>query len=837
MPRAHSVSVVGYDGRTTRSWLISSTVAALLPLLALYAPHRAMAAAVEGSDNELQEVVVSAEKRSETVQEAPLSITAISGLDLEAKSLNTVEDLVQQVPGVAIRTAGPGQTEYEIRGLSSSGGAVATVGFYLDETPLSASAVALNGRTVIDPDLFDLNHVEVLRGPQGTLYGAGSMGGTIKLVTNQPNPDKFEAAVSADASQTQGAQTPNGAVDGMINIPLTDKAAIRFVATEKYIAGWIDRIVAQPGTFPFPSNIYPAQTQFGPCYFYFCSRGDVQDAPVEKVVHDSNTERFTSARTNLLVKPTDAWSITASFFYQRIDADGYNNYQAGPGTLDGGGPLAIYQPYDVAEPYYDTFKLGNLTMTYDFGDFAQLTSATAYWKRFVFQSTDSTEALENIFNTTTFIKNLYVETDPTAQLSQEIRLTSKGSGPFQWIAGAYTVNLHSGYQTYNQEPGFATAVSCPLPTAPSTLTAGQCAAGAQFNPNNGGQVANPTGIVFNDNNPNILKQNALFGEASYKFTDALKLTVGMRYFRFQVSNTADQKGLGTGTGNASAQTGIAAGNGSAILPKINLAYEPTPDLNIYGTVSKGARPGGVNLPIPLTPGLIYYCGPGSGPSFVTTQPSYYRGDSVTSFEVGEKARLADQRLTINADVYYIKWTDIQQYITLSCGYPYNTNAGQARSYGPELETSFRLTDQLTLGASGTWTRAYISAPNAVALSAGITSGTNILTVPKYTGQFNIDFVQPFANGMKGVASLSDSLIGPEDDQAYFRETLPAHNVLNARVGMRKDNFGAYLVGTNVTNNHAALTINNTTFAWQQPTITRVSTNQPFTIGVHMLYSF
>jgi iron complex outermembrane receptor protein len=814
-------------------------IAVLLPLAALGVPRPALAATAseEAGSEELQEIVVSAEKRNETVQEAPLSITAISGADLESKSINTVEDLVQQVPGVAIRTAGPGQTEYEIRGLSSSGGAVATVGFYLDETPLSASAVALNGRTVIDPDLFDLNHVEVLRGPQGTLYGAGSMGGTIKLVTNQPDPSGFASAVAADASQTSGAYAPNGAVDGMINIPLTDKAAIRIVATEKYIAGWIDRIVGEPGEFPYPTNIYPQQTPYGGCFYYFCTRGNVEGMPVSQVIHDSNNERFTSARASLLVKPIDAWSITANFFYQRIDADGYNNFQSPPGQLDGSGPLAIYQPYNLAEPYYDTFKLGNLTMTYDFGDFAQLTSATAYWKRFVFQSTDSTEALENIFNTTTFIKNLYVEEDPTTQLSQELRLTSKGTGPFQWIVGGYTANLHSGYITYNQEPGFATAVSCPLPTAPSNLTAGQCAPALQYNPNNGGEAANPTGIVFNDNNPNVLKQHAAFGEASYKFTPSLKLTVGMRYFHFQVANTADQKGLGTGTGNASAQLGSASGNGGAVLPKINLAYEPTPDLNIYGTLSKGARPGGVNLPIPLTPGLIYYCGPGSGPSFVTQQPSYYRADSVTSLELGEKARMADQRITINADVYYIKWTDIQQYITLSCGYPYNTNAGQARAYGPELETSLRVTDQLTFGASGTWTRAYINDPNAVALSAGITEGTNILTVPKYTAQFDLDFVQPFANGTKGVASLSDSWVGPEDDEAYYRETLPAHNILNARVGLRKDNWAAYLVGTNLTNEHASLTINNTTFAWQQPTITRVSTNQPATVGVRLLYNF
>src|SRR5450432_3743197 len=134
----------------------------------------------------LEEIVVTAEKRESTVQATPISITALSAADLAQENIENIEDLVGKVPGISLRTAGPGQTEYEMRGLSSGGGTAATVGFYIDETPLSASAVALNGRTVIDPDLFDLNHVETLRGPQGTLYGSGSMGGTIRLSTNQP---------------------------------------------------------------------------------------------------------------------------------------------------------------------------------------------------------------------------------------------------------------------------------------------------------------------------------------------------------------------------------------------------------------------------------------------------------------------------------------------------------------------------------------------------------------------------------------------------------------------------------------------------------------------------
>ncbi|MDB6082891.1 MAG: TonB-dependent receptor, partial [Gammaproteobacteria bacterium] len=192
--------------RIAASSLTAVFCSALLAHSAIAAPPPAGAPDNTGLD----EIVVTAEKRDSTVQATPISITALSGADLAQENITSVQDLVGTVPGLSARTAGPGQTEYEMRGLGSSGGSTATVGFYLDETPLAASAVALNGRTVIDADLFDLSHTEVLRGPQGTLYGGGSMGGTIKLVTNPPKLGTFEGAVAADASQTTGGSTNGG---------------------------------------------------------------------------------------------------------------------------------------------------------------------------------------------------------------------------------------------------------------------------------------------------------------------------------------------------------------------------------------------------------------------------------------------------------------------------------------------------------------------------------------------------------------------------------------------------------------------------------------------------
>ena len=827
-----------------------------VPLGTLFAStaSAATAAAPGGEGSGLEEIVVTAEKRNSTVQDTAISMTALAGDQLLSQGITSVEDIAAKVPGISIRTAGPGQTEYEMRGLSAGGGTAATVGFYLDETPLSANAVALNGRTVIDPDLFDLNHVEVLRGPQGTLYGSGSMGGTIRLATNQPKLGTLEAASDLNTSWTSHG-SENGGASLMLNVPIGESAALRVVTTGKYVSGWIDRIVAQPGTFPAPTE--PSYTASAPanCGAYYCQRGDVAAAPVEKDIKGSNLERFASARATLLVKPSDELSITGFLMYQDIRADGYNNFQEQPGGL------AIYQPYDQQEPYHDYFRLSSLKVEYNLG-FASLTSATSFWDREVLQSTDSTEALQNINNLTqtvngvnvpNFIQNLYVEVDPTRQFSEELRLTSTSTGPLEWVGGLYFADLHSGYITYNQAPGFATAQTCGLPSAANPV-AGYCPAGTQVPVNStlrypdptlpqypSAQAANPNGVVFNDNNPNVLKQDAIFGEGTYKIEDNLKLTAGIRFYHFSIDNLANQAGLGTAAVNQDHTILAQSATGNAVLPKLNLAYEPTADLTVYGTIAKGSRPGGFNLPIPLpTPAVLavnpfaYNCGVGA--VNVSSQPSY-TPDSVWSAEIGEKARFADRRITVNADLYYIKWDKIQQVLSLTCGYPYNTNAGNAKSYGPEIEVSTLLTTGLTFDVSGTYTQAYISDPNAAALASGITPGTRVLNVPKYTAVAGLNYAAPINDHLNAMGHLASSLVGPNQDQAAVRQTLPSYNLVDARVGVASGPWSAAFFGTNLTNKVALQTINNTVFAWQTYAITRVSTNQPRTMGVDFQYKF
>ena len=780
----------------------------------------AQEATTPDSSTALAEVVVTAEKRESTVQQTPISMTALSGDQLQRQGTQSVEQLVGNVPGISMRTAGPGQSEYEMRGLGANGGSQATVGFYLDDILIESSAASQSGRTVIDPDLFDLNHVEVLRGPQGTLYGAGSMGGTVKLVTNQPKLGSFEGAADVSASQTSSGGSTNGGGNLMLNIPIGEIAALRIVLTDKYISGWIDRKVVDD--FPFP-------TGFGTCNsaFYHCTRGDLVDAAVDKTIHGSNLERFAGGRASLLVAPTDELKITTSLMYQRIDADGYNAFQYPPGAAGG---YSIYQPFDIQEPYYDQFKLASVTVKYNPGP-VEITSATSYWQRESVQSQDTSEGVQNVFNLTQFIPNIFYEYDPSSQFAEEFRLASTESGPLQWVAGLFFTDLHSGYRTVNQNPAFANALACVTP-----FTGNNCPPGDTYSPTNGGPSANPNGILYNVNNPNTLKQEAVFGQATYKLATDLALTGGLRFYRFDIDGTSSAIGAGTATGNGTATLGSESGSGSGILPKVDLSYTPTSDLTVYGTVAKGARPGGVNDPIPLSTASYYYCGPGSGPKYLTSQQSYYGPDGIWSYEIGEKARFADRRVTLNADVYYVQWNNIQELFNLTCGYNFSANAGKAKSYGPEVEFSTKVTEGLTFNASGAYTQAFISDPSA---SAGLSlyPGTRINSVPRYTGSMSLEYTTEIGNGYLGSARINEAYVGPSHDVAYYAQDLAGYGLLDGRVGVSKNAWTLALFGTNLANKRAILTIDNTIFGWQQPDLTRATTNQPRTVGLEYQVKF
>ena len=580
-------------------------------------PNRACAVAASDAASEpaqLEEVVVTAEKRTSTVQATPFSVTALTGAQLAFEGVTGLASLAGDTPGISVRSSGPGQTELEMRGLSSSGGSAPTVGFYIDDVPLTPPAASLNGKVVVDPDLFDLNRVEVLRGPQGTLYGSGSMGGTIKLVTNQPELHTFSGQVHGILSSTyQGGLNPGG--DVVLNMPLIDdKLAIRLVATEKYTSGWIDRAVVSP--FPQPIDPGPACAGWNGCV-----RGNVTGTPPVKVIGNSNWERLEGGRASLLYKPTGNLSISLLAMAQSIKMGGYSEYD----EPYSGGQEYHYQPANMAEPFHDNFQLYNATIEYSFTNM-KATSVTSYWTREESQTQDSTEEVFSLLNyyygqgaLTDFVPISFTEKDTSRQFSEEIRLTTTGDAPLQWIAGAFYASLHSAFIDTNE-----------------AIALGSLPAFAANSPN---------GIVYDANNPYKIDQFAIFGEGSYAFANHIKVTAGARYFGYKSQVNERQNGLAANTGTEVPVTPSFSASANGVSPKINVAWEPTGDYTMYAQIAKGFRPGGFNLPLP---------------SSCAVSQETYDSDTSWDYELGEKARLAGGRLTINADYYYIKWRNVQQ---------------------------------------------------------------------------------------------------------------------------------------------------------------------------------
>jgi outer membrane receptor protein involved in Fe transport len=733
------------------------------------------AAPAASAADDVMTVVITAEKRPSTVQKTPVSITVLTGEELQARGITDFLTAAQQTPGLSFKTSGPGQTEYEMRGLTSTGGESPTVGFYLDDIALTPPAMSQNGKVVIDPTLYDLQRVEVLRGPQGTLYGAGSMGGTIKLVTNQPNLSKLSGSVEGIASGTQGGgfgHTENA----MLNVPIVKEvAALRLVLTDKTVAGWIDRDVVSP--FPLETN-------------NSTTRGDVAAAPVTRKYTDSNWERLRGARAALLVEPTDRLSITGSALYQRIT-------QGAPNTIDEPpGNEVHYQPFDVAEPFADRYALGGLNVKYDFDKF-ELVSTTAHWQRKQGQTQDISEAMQDYiggffgpaadfpFSTTAggLGAGSITENDNTRQTSEELRLVSTDDGPFQWLAGAYYAKFNATSHVFSYYDGFT----------------------ALFGTNN-----------LADNHRALdMSQKALFSEVSYQWAKQFKTTLGLRWFSYDSNSATSVSGV---SANGTSDTLFGKASDKGFTPKLNFAYTPSNDLTIYSTVAKGFRPGGPNSPIP---------------SPCPVAPTQFGPDSVISYEVGEKARLFDSNLTINGAIFAQDWSDVQQQVAPGCGFKYTANAGKAQSYGAELELGLVVTPGLVLSQSGAWTHATNS---TTVPAAGVVAGQRLLDVPIWTASTTLTYRHAISSDLQLVARASNSFVGSSQDLTYARNTLPAYDLVGTRVGVEGGKWTASLFVDNLTNRKAQYS-NTGALSANVQIFNRVATNQPRTFGTDLTLKF
>ena len=838
-------------------------MANILAALAAGVPAAAMAAADAGSADaatadapavapadtntigQLQSITVTATKRREDIKDIPTSVSAIDGDQLLEHHVANYDDITRTVPGISFQAgAGPGLSNIEIRGVSSTSGS-ATVGIYVDEVSVTVKNT-YDG--AVQPKLFDLDRVEVLRGPQGTLFGASSMGGTVRFITKQPNLNEFSGTAYEDISYTKHGSINND-TNAVLNLPLIPGTfAVRLGADVSYDSGWIDHYTGS--ATGCPGSATPIGTGTG------CPGGatpltlntnDSTGVLAQTGVNSVRTEVF---RASAKYKaPGDLTILPALLFQRTTEGDTGVFYPS----------IGLYaQDKRIGEPGKDILTVPSLTVTKGFG-FADLTSVTSYFRRDFHRTTDGTYYNSNVLgfflscsltatcanqnnlpvtplpaslqgqiprlqNQTTgiigFIPSPVYYDTTTDQFSEEMRLASneaKVAGfPVNWVGGVYFSNLRQTHTDDEFMPGLQADFG-QIFNAPG-FTIDQTAVGSAFSPG----VSYANDLIYLAHNHTQETQIAPFGELGVDLTPNLKGSVGLRYVSAKTSYGFTSGGFfAYGLPNPYSDSETF----NATTPKFSLDYAVNPSVNVYATISKGFRLGGPTGPDPANvPGAS--CDNDYKNLGIAGAPLKYDSDSLWSYELGTKGRYFDNRLSVNAALYAINWNNIQQSVNLpTCGFSFTTNAGDAKSYGTEFEVRALVTQELTLSLNAGTTHAFITRTSEPGV---FQVGEGILNVPDYTATIAADYDTPITDTMTGFMRVDFPYTGRS--HAYYNSSTvlnhysPNYGILNLNIGITQKKMSLALYAKNLLDSKKVI---------QFPSVNTVQegyTVRPLTIG-------
>ncbi len=795
---------------------------------------------------ELGEIVVTATRERTTVQSTPISITAVTAAQIASRGLVNVDSLVRAVPGIAVRdTGGPGEEEYEIRGLNSQGGNSSMVGMYFGEIPLSTAMGSQFGKNLMNLGLYDVRRVEVLRGPQGTLYGSSSMGGTIRVLPARPQLNTFAASTQEVISDTVSGGGLNHQENGMVNIPLGHTAAVRVVGSFTNDSGWVQRRVIQDGAVAVDSGAFPALTR--PSNFY--------SAPLQEDLKGVNTALIDSIRVELLWKPLKHLTIEPIAMYQlvqqgglpAVDMNGLPTHPTVPRVL------AHYEIYDSPEPQTDSLSFGSLDVVYQFPTFS-VTSATGFWHRNFVNLQDCTEMVAGAIGIPVYDAAAggigqcesnrgasNAEQDYSRQISDEFRLTSTAPGPVQWVAGYFYQDLYSEDNISSIAP--------------------------QANPN---ILGGPN--LFVGSLPEVMIQNAVYGHVNWRLSPHFSVAAGFRHYHYSLRETSTEYGafsvLGIEGNNVpyNSGTSIAA---SGTVPSITLTYNIDPDHMVYVRIDKGFRLGGASGdtgPIPVVAAsntnplfaaqVANECGLQAkvlptttcNPNILLQGPTTYGSDSLWSYELGEKSSFLHHRLIVNFDGYLEDWYH-PQVPTNIAGFGFTVNGGDARIKGLEGQIDALLPEGFELSLNGSYIDAKFIDSSAI---AGYPAGTSIPDTPKVSGSAVLGWKHYLDNDLSLFGSFEEDYTGSRTDLPFgvtatlltmnqLLVHLPAYSLANVRFGIRGERHGgghwsAALFVNNLTNNIVLLDPN-PQLSLQDAAYSRYVVNQPLTAGIDVSYAF
>jgi iron complex outermembrane receptor protein len=761
----------------------------------------------------LQAITVTATLREQELADVPFSIAAPTALVLRERGAENIEAIAANVAGFSVQNLGPGQSQVAMRGASSGQiardqpGVKEQVGAYLDDSPISLSLFTP------DLDLFDVSRVEVLRGPQGTLFGSGSLSGTVRYITNQP-----ELGVRSTFGEVGGSWIGGGSGGGNVklgaNVPLGDKAAGRVAVYHNQLGGYMDAV--QP------------------------------DLSVDKNV---NSGTRTGVRAALRFAPNERFSVTPRLVFQKVQMEGWNridtfNILANPYTTSRPkvtlGERRLFT--QIAEPFTDDFVLGDVNLRYDFGR-VNLTSITSYTYRDVLVVRDAGALTSSITGGSIGLpEEIYTLNAPlddatrSKVVTQELRFAGGGSGDVRWLVGGFFSNNSRDYGQSLLVSGFEAGSNIP--------TKGLRA---------------PRDVLFFSDLSYDLKQTALFGEATVTLASRLDLTGGLRYYNFTEDREQVFDGIfahdSTGTKVVSVP-GSTEADGFA--PRFIASFRASPSLTLNAQASRGFRLGGINDPL-----NVPLCTPADLATF--SGRDSWRDETAWNYEVGAKSQLMGGRASLNLSAFHMDIEDLQLTVTAgSCSSRLVFNVPKAVSQGAEIELNVVPNRYFDFAVSATFNNAELrstltstDASGNVTVVSGIEDGKRLPSVPRVQAAIAATFRRPlragaqaFLNGTyqhvgsrftqiddhaPGVGTVNlnsfapNTIGGPLTQSTFtFDAELPAYNLLNVRVGMSRASWEAALFINNITDERAFLALDR-----ERGTRARVGylTNQPRTLGV------
>ena len=757
-------------------------------------------AAQEASGSELQEVTVTATRRSERAQDVPISLTAVSQEQLDAQGIRSIDDLTAVTPGVTFQRMGTSlsanyndeNSDINIRGIDSQAG-TSTTAIYIDDTPIQTRHLGF-GSVNPFPVLFDLDRVEVLRGPQGTLFGAGAEGGAVRFLTPDPGLHQYTGYARSEVSSIDhGSESYNaGAAFGG---PIIDGVlGFRISASTEHDGGWVDRAAylhADPD--PLAPPLFTAVTQ-----------------------SNANTSGNSTARIAFKWEPTEALSITPSLYYQHVQVNDTGAYWTNLSDPAAG----IYRNGNaLTNPSSDWFWVAALKVDYSLG-WADLTSDTSYFQRQQQSISDYTQ-----YDRATFLGDSYPAPgdasyvpfgDAQGNFYQELRLSSLDAhARVKWTGGVFFQHLRENVsETWYDRTIPAEFTAATGGAALCDPTTPECQQGLF--------VSLPLGQTVD-------QQIAGFGELTVKVTDTLSGTVGLRVSHDEVRSANETTGgvLATDIGIVQRQSQ----SQTPVTPKAVLTWQPGHDLLYYISATKGYRDGGTNgQASTLCTGDLNALGLPLGSNGLPTTPIKYSADSLWSYELGSKISVLDRRLTINSSLFLIRWSNIQQNVYLpDCGQQFVANQGEVLSRGGDIDVQYRPFDALSLGLTASYTDAKfletVCAGNSgfdgtsCVSAAGfdskpiVSKGDRLLGSPwnlHLTGELHHQ-VNLFGDGSlylrldyQVTTAQNASLAFQDDRNAFFDSTIPGLPLtkdLGARLGLRIKGFDVSVFAQNLTDEH------------------------------------